>query len=293
MNIRNIKRQWLLMKHGPEYEGTKMAVDNIKTDRNITGVFLQSNNVMYVEDIDEDGYRIIGLEDNKPIRFEINALCRKIYCRGNMTVVGNVDKAVCCEDIIVDGTVHKYCCLNESISKPELKVYTYQEGHRLDLEYKRSMGISSDNSKVYQVIEIDGDLDYLLIDNVPNVDIIVDIKTPAEYKDEPISEIICEGKLAIRGDVVKAVAGSSVIASSLLTELEVDTRDIIQNHLVSAFRKMSKISEEIVRLCFGTFSDTYLDNDTEYTQRLKKIKKFDDDYDWRKIKAKLTRFQRY
>ena len=146
MNIRNIKRQWLLMKHGPEYDGTVMRVDGFEEKRHITGVFLQSNNVMYVEDHDNDGYRIIGLKDGVPIRFEINALCRKIYCRGNMTVVGNVDKAVCCEDIIVDGTVHKYCCLNESISKPELKVYTYQEGHRLDLEYKRSMGISSDNS---------------------------------------------------------------------------------------------------------------------------------------------------
>ena len=46
MNIRNIKRQWLLMKHGPEYDGTKMWVDNYGGARHITGVFLQSNNVM-------------------------------------------------------------------------------------------------------------------------------------------------------------------------------------------------------------------------------------------------------
>ena len=56
---------------------------------------------------------------------------------------------------------------------------------------------------------------------------------------------------------------------------------------------MSKISEEIIRLCYGTFSDEYLDNDTEYTQRYKRVKKYDDSYDWKKIKRKLTKYQHY
>lgn len=294
MNIRNIKRQWLLTKYGPEYDGTKMWVDNYGGARHITGVFLQSNNVMYVEDHDSDGYRIIGLEDGVPIRFEINALCRNIYCRGNITIIGDVDKAVSCGDLIVDGSINKYDNLGQEQEVVQLKVQTYKDVHIKELEEMKKHGIVPDNSKKFQVIEIDGDLDYLLIDNVPNVPIIVDIKTPKNYGIcEHVKEVISEGNIYIKGEVIRGVCAGNVVAHVLCTKYDWDVKDIIQNHLVSAFKKMSKISEEIVRICHGTFSDEYLDNDTEYTQRYKKIKKHDDDYDWRKIKAKLTRFQRY
>ncbi len=294
MNLRNIKRQWLLTKYGPEYDGTKMWVDNYGGARHITGVFLQSNNVMYVEDHDSDGYRIIGLEDNVPIRFEINALCRNIYCRGSMTIVGDVDKAVSCGNLVVDGILNKYNCLGQEQESIDLRVQTYSEIHKKELEEQKKMGIVPDKSKKFQVVEIDGDLDYLLIDNVPNVPIIVDIKTPLNYGVcEHISEVVCEGDLFIRGEVIKGVAGKNIFAHILSTDMTCDVKDIIQNFLVSYCKKMSKISEEIIQLCYGTFSDEYLDNDTEYTKRYKRVKKYDDNYDWQKIKRKLTRYQRY
>ena len=294
MNLRNMKRQWLLTKYGPQYVGTMLYVDDFKTARHITGVFLQSNNVMYVEDIDKDGYRIVALEDGLPIRFEINALCRHIYCKGSMTIVGDVDKAVSCGNLVVDGVLNKYNCLGEEKEEVNLKVDTYLERHKKQLEEMKKKGIVPDKSKKFQVVEIDGDLDYLLIDNVPNVPIIVDIKTPINYGIcEPVKEVICEGDLLIRGEVIKGVAGKNIISHLLCNKVEVDVKDVIQNFLVSYCKKMSKISEEIIRLCYGTFSDEYLDNDTEYTQRYKKVKKYDDNYDWQKIKRKLTRYQRY
>lgn len=294
MNLRNIKRQWLLTKYGPEYDGTKMWVDNYGSARHITGVFLQSNNVLYVEDHDADGYRIIGLEDNVPIRFEINALCRNIYCKGNMTIVGDIDKAVSCGNLVVDGILNKYNCLGQEQEEINLKVQTYPEIHKKQLEEQKKMGIVPDTSKKFQVIEIDGDLDYLLIDNVPNVPIIVDIKTPLNYGVcEHIREVICEGDLFVRGEVIKGVAGKNIFSHILSHKMDCDTKDIIQNFLVSYCKEMSRISEEIVQLCYGTFSDEYLDNDTEYTKRYKRVKKYDDKYDWEKIKRKLTKYQRY
>jgi len=294
MNLRNIKRQWLLTKYGPEYDGTKMWVDNYGSARHITGVFLQSNNVLYVEDHDADGYRIIGLEDGVPIRFEINALCRNIYCKGNMTIVGDVDKAVSCGNLVVDGCLNKYNSLGQEKEEIDLKVQTYPEVHKKQLDEQKKMGIIPDTSKKFQVIEIDGDLDYLLIDNVPNVPIIVDIKTPLDYGVcEHIREVICEGDLFIRGEVIKGVAGKNIFAHILSYKMDCDVKDIIQNFLVSYCKEMSRISEEIVQLCYGTFSDEYLDNDTEYTKRYKRVKKYDDKYDWEKIKRKLTKYQRY
>ena len=294
MNIRNIKRQWLLTKYGPEYDGTRMIIDNFERQRHITGVFLQSNNVMYVEDHDADGYNIVGLEDNVPIRFEINALCRHIYCKGNITIVGNIDKAVSCGNLVVDGILHKYNCLGVETKTNDLNVKTYKEHHKKELEEQKKNGIVPDSSKKFQVIEIDGDLDYLLIDNVPNVPIIVDIKTPRNYGVcERISEIICEGDLFVRGEVIKGVAGKNIFSHFLDYKMSCDTKDVIQNFLVRYCKKMSDISEEIIELCFGTFSDQYLDNDTEYTQRYKRVKKYDDNYDWQKIKRKLTKYQRY
>lgn len=294
MNLRNMKRQWLLTKYGPEYTGTRMYVDDVSTARHITGVFLQSNNVMYVEDIDKDGYRIIGLEDDVPIRFEINAFCRNIYCKGNLTVVGDVDKAVSCGNLVVDGVLNKYNCLGQEQEEVNLKVHTYKEARRKELDKMKKDGIVPPNEKKFQVIEIDGDLDYLLIDNVPNVPVIVDIKTPINYGVcEHISEIICEGDLFVRGEVIKGVAGKNIFANLLCNKMSCDVKDIIQNFLVSYCKKMSKISEEIIRLCYGTFSDEYLDNDTEYTQRYKRVKKYDDSYDWKKIKRKLTKYQHY
>lgn len=294
MNLRNIKRQWLLTKYGPEYDGTKMWVDNYGSARHITGVFLQSNNVLYVEDHDSDGYRIIGLEDNVPIRFEINALCRNIYCKGNMTIVGDIDKAVSCGNLVVDGILNKYNCLGQEQEEINLKVQTYPEIHKKQLEEQKKMGIVPDTSKKFQVIEIDGDLDYLLIDNVPNVPIIVDIKTPLNYGVcEHIREVICEGDLFVRGEVIKGVAGKNIFSHILSHKMDCDTKDIIQNFLVSYCKEMSRISEEIVQLCYGTFSDEYLDNDTEYTKRYKRVKKYDDKYDWEKIKRKITKYQRY
>lgn len=294
MNLRNIKRQWLLTKYGPEYDGTKMWVDNYGSARHITGVFLQSNNVLYVEDHDSDGYRIIGLEDNVPIRFEINALCRNIYCKGNMTIVGDIDKAVSCGNLVVDGILNKYNCLGQEQEEINLKVQTYPEIHKKQLEEQKKMGIVPDTSKKFQVIEIDGDLDYLLIDNVPNVPIIVDIKTPLNYGVcEHIREVICEGDLFVRGEVIKGVAGKNIFSHILSHKMDCDTKDIIQNFLVSYCKEMSRISEEIVKLCYGTFSDEYLDNDTEYTKRYKRVKKYDDKYDWEKIKRKITKYQRY
>ena len=294
MNLRNIKRQWLLTKYGPEYDGTKMWVDNYGSARHITGVFLQSNNVLYVEDHDADGYRIIGLEDNVPIRFEINALCRNIYCKGNMTIVGDIDKAVSCGNLVVDGILNKYNCLGQEQEEINLKVQTYPEIHKKQLDEQKKMGIVPDTSKKFQVIEIDGDLDYLLIDNVPNVPIIVDIKTPLNYGVcEHIREVICEGDLFVRGEVIKGVAGKNIFSHILSHKMDCDTKDIIQNFLVSYCKEMSRISEEIVQLCYGTFSDEYLDNDTEYTKRYKRVKKYDDKYDWEKIKRKLTKYQRY
>lgn len=294
MNLRNIKRQWLLTKYGPEYDGTKMWVDNYGSARHITGVFLQSNNVLYVEDHDSDGYRIIGLEDNVPIRFEINALCRNIYCKGNMTIVGDIDKAVSCGNLVVDGILNKYNCLGQEQEEINLKVQTYPEIHKKQLEEQKKMGIVPDTSKKFQVMEIDGDLDYLLIDNVPNVPIIVDIKTPLNYGVcEHIREVICEGDLFVRGEVIKGVAGKNIFSHILSHKMDCDTKDIIQNFLVSYCKEMSRISEEIVQLCYGTFSDEYLDNDTEYTKRYKRVKKYDDKYDWEKIKRKITKYQRY
>ena len=35
MNLRNMKRQWLLTKYGPEYTGTRLYVDDVTTARHI------------------------------------------------------------------------------------------------------------------------------------------------------------------------------------------------------------------------------------------------------------------
>ena len=140
---------------------------------------------------------------------------------GNLTVVGDVDKAVSCGNLVVDGVLNKYNCLGQEQEEVNLKVHTYSEKHKKDLDEQKKLGIVPDKSKKFQVIEIDGDLDYLLIDNVPNVPIIVDIKTPINYGIcEHISEIICEGDLFVRGEVIKGVAGKNIFAHLLCNKMK-------------------------------------------------------------------------